>query len=321
MARSQYDVFLSYKSEDVHMVRRIAETLIANRYAVWFAEYQVLLQNYNSFQEAINIGIESCRYGLCFTNDRYIESQYCRHEIEQLLDPLACGPDNIIEIMMPYEPRTHELYPDLLHVHSLEHKFIEETLSHIEKKTRLPINYNIRSDTSGKEDRRHFDNGRERYSLDIQGWDVSEHKYLPSTGGDIEGPKLSRQCKDFRMWGNLIIGNQVDNPRAWGKNLDDRECYKYAMDFAKHYFYKRWWWRLIERPVGLHIFFSHGFSHIGFTAKNCFSVWTRRYSVIVHHPKTDNTLEFAFIFFFQGPFTEFCRYAYLMDDLVESLDF
>jgi hypothetical protein len=123
------------------------------------------------------------------------------------------------------------------------------------------------------------------------------------------------------MWGNLIVGDQVDNPRAWGANLDDRQCYKYAIDFAKHYFYRRWWWRLVERPVGLHLFFSHGFSHIGFTAKNWCSVWTRRYSVVVPHPDTSKPLEFAFIFFFRGPFTEFCRHAYLMDELVGSLDF
>lgn len=321
MARTRYDVFLSYKSENVHLVRRIAEALLADGYAVWFAEYQVLLQNYDRFQEAIDTGTRTCRYGVCFTNDRYVDSPYCRREIEQLLDPGNCGPDNIIEIMVPDEPGTRARYPDLSHAHSLEHRSIQETLAHIEKTTGKPVRTSVSPDTSESEDRRGFDNGRETYSLAVQGWDVSERTYLPSTGGDLEGPKVRRRCGDFLMWGNLIVGDQVDNPRAWGTTLSDRQCYKYAIDFAKHYFYKRWWWRCVERPVGLHLFFSHGFSHIGFTAKNWFGVWTRRYSVIVRHPKTGKPLEFAFIFFFRGPFNEFCRHAYLMDELVESLEF
>ena len=237
--KPRYDVFMSYKSEDVHLVRRISECLIASGYHVWFAEYEVLLQNYDRFQKAIDNGIQRSCCGVCFTNDRYVGSQYCRREIEQLLDPQNCGPDNIIEIMIPNEPRTRERYPELSHAHSLEHRFIEDTLSHIATKTGRHIVCRMPSSAPGTEERRHFDNGRETYSLDVQGWDVSERTYLPSTSGDLEGPNISRWCGDFPMWGNLIVGDQVDNPRAWGTTLDDRQCYKYAIDFGKHFFYKR----------------------------------------------------------------------------------
>jgi len=317
--KRRYDVFLSYKSEDVHLVRRISERLIASGYRVWFAEYQVLLQNYDQFQKAIDKGIQRSCYGVCFANDRYVASPHVRREIEQFLDPRICGPDNIIEIMIPKEPNTHERYPELSQTHSLEHRFVEETLSHIAGKVGRPIHRQPEPSAPESENRWHFDNGREAYSLDVHGWDVSERMYLRSTGGDLEGPKLSRVCEDFRLCGNLIVGDQVDNPRAWGTTLDDRQAYRYAIDFAKHYFFRRWWWRFVERPVGLHLFFSHGLSHIGFTAKTWFSFWTRRYSVILWHPKTHAPLEFAFVFFFRGPFAEFCRQAYLMDQLVESL--
>lgn len=319
MSRKRYDVFLSYKSEDVHLVRRIAEALLANQYTVWFAEYQVLLQNYDQFQGVIDSGIRASCHGICFTNDRYVDSPYCRREIEQLLAPNNCGPNKILEIMLPHEAGPHDRYPDLSRALSIEHRFIHETLLQIGKMTGKPVQTTVPPAKSEPEVRRTFDNGRESYSLAVQGWEVSERTYLPSTGGDLEGSKVSRVCGDFAMWANLIVGDQVDNPRAWGTTLDDRKCYKYAIDFGRHYFFKRWWWRFVEKPVGLHLFFSHGFSHIGFTSKNWFNVWTRRYSVILPHPRTRKPLEFAFIFFFRGPFAEFCRYAYLMDELVESL--
>ncbi len=317
--KPQYDVFVSYKSEDIHLVRRISEGLIANGFQVWFAEYEVLLQNYTQFQNAIDNGIQNSRYGVCFTNDRYVESKYCRNEIEQLLNRSKCGPVNLIEVMVPSEPRTRERYSELSNAPSIEHRFIDDTLSFLAKKMGRPFDCIESSVPSNPEKRQCFDNGREAYSLDVQGWDVSDKAYLKPSGGDLEGPKISRHCGEYFMWGNLMVGDQVDNPRAWNNYQDDRECYKYALEFAEHYFFKRRGWRFIERPIGLHLLFSHGFSHIGFTAKNWFNIWTRRYSVLVSHPQTEKTLEFAFIFFFRGPFDQFCRYAYLMDELVGSL--
>lgn len=44
-----YDAFITYKSEDADLVRNVADQLIASGIRVWFAEYQVLLQNYDQF--------------------------------------------------------------------------------------------------------------------------------------------------------------------------------------------------------------------------------------------------------------------------------
>jgi hypothetical protein len=70
MARGRYDVFLSYKSEDVRLVRHVAEALLANQYAVWFAEYQVLLRSYDRFQEAIDDAIPNARFAHSDESDR-----------------------------------------------------------------------------------------------------------------------------------------------------------------------------------------------------------------------------------------------------------
>lgn len=105
---------MSYKTEYVHLVSQISERLITSGYHVWFAEYEVLLQNYNRFQKAIEKGIQRSCYGVCFTNDRYVGSQHCRRGIEQLLDPHNCSLDNIIEIMVPNEPRNRIRYPGIV---------------------------------------------------------------------------------------------------------------------------------------------------------------------------------------------------------------
>ena len=46
-------LFVSYKSQDVGVARRIADHLIASGVGVWFAEYQILLVARDRFEEAI----------------------------------------------------------------------------------------------------------------------------------------------------------------------------------------------------------------------------------------------------------------------------
>ncbi len=173
----------------------------------------------------------------------------------------------------------------------------------------------------GAETRRMFDDGRERYSLNVKGWDIDLLRLLPASGGDIEGPKFERLVDGNRVWGNLFIGDQVDHPRAWRTLTgDDRQYYRHALDFANYFYLKRFWWRLFERPVGLHLLFLADYSHMAITSKTIFGMWTRRYSVIFPSPKGRSGLEFAFIFFFRGTFEAFAGSVHLVDVLVSSLE-
>jgi hypothetical protein len=47
--------------------------------------------------------------------------------------------------------------------------------------------------------------------------------------------------------------------------------------------------------------------------------WTRRYSVVLPNPWTEDVVEFAFTFAFFGPFREYCRNTSEMDRIVRSL--
>ncbi len=98
--RSKYDFFVSYKSGDSNVARQVAEYLIATGRSVWFAEFNVLIDNYDRFQEAIDHAATNSLCAILFTSDDWLESEYCRREAELLCSNLA--PDSIFEILLPY---------------------------------------------------------------------------------------------------------------------------------------------------------------------------------------------------------------------------
>jgi hypothetical protein len=55
--KAKPEVFISYKSDDAEAVRHTVEVLIGNGLKVWFAEYEVLIKNYDNFDREIRRGI------------------------------------------------------------------------------------------------------------------------------------------------------------------------------------------------------------------------------------------------------------------------
>ena len=125
-AGHDYDAFVSYKSEDVTVVRAVADGLIAAGARVWFAEYEILLSGRERFQERIDEGIRRSAHGLVFTNDRFVGSPYCRRELDQLLE--FAGPERIMEITLPREEGPHREYPSLERSDSLDLRDPDEIL-------------------------------------------------------------------------------------------------------------------------------------------------------------------------------------------------
>lgn len=97
----EYDVFVSYKSEDVIPARKLAESLLQNGQSVWMAEYEVLLTGQSAFQTAINEGLAASRNAIFFSNSRFAESAYCQMEV--LLAMQLLGNSEILEIRIPDE--------------------------------------------------------------------------------------------------------------------------------------------------------------------------------------------------------------------------
>lgn len=307
----EYDVFVSYRSQDVHTAREVADRLIASGISVWFAEYQILLVGRDRFQDAILDGIRRSRFGLAITNDRYVASAYCRLEMEELLE--RRGPPQILEARFPAEEGTLRAFPRLGESPHIDAVSTEDILSFLESETGWRIEPGVRLEEG---DGRHIQ-GRcpaGPYVLDATGWDVVE-RGGESVGGDtIKGPVLRYAGGRHPIFVNLYAGREsAPQARRQDRTADDREMYDELLAYLPHHV-----GRLGADVRGVHLLFHGGLSQMAVTYRLA-GYWTRKHSVILPHPATGDPTEFVFTFGFFGPYREYCRHAHLMDRLVTTL--
>lgn len=101
---SVFDLFLSYRSTNVSVARRMADELLASGVNVWFAEYFILLEDRDNWQRAVNKGIRSSDYGLVLTNNDWAKSEYTRHELVEMQNTYGVeAKKKIIEVKIPEE--------------------------------------------------------------------------------------------------------------------------------------------------------------------------------------------------------------------------
>lgn len=95
------EVFISYKSEDSAVVRRIAEELMAQGVGVWMAEYRVPLEDRKDrrWADHIDHGLRNCEKAIVFSNARFAASIHCLDEVNHILDHY--DPANIVEVRIP----------------------------------------------------------------------------------------------------------------------------------------------------------------------------------------------------------------------------
>ncbi len=307
-----YDFFISYKSDDAMQVRPLVEHLLAGGIKVWFAEYTIRLDGRAAFEQAIASGIAHSRYGLCFTNDRYIQSVYCRDELVRLLDPANCGPGQVIEIAFPPEALPHQHYPQLDTVHTIHYENDPSSLlTRLAGITGLPVNPDF-PQPSASTAYRTFDYDARQYRLDLAGWMLREEGSPVKPGGEAVGPVIERNCGSYAIRGYLHLGTSIAFPRAQYKG-DDRENYEYGVQFARVHFAA-----FPGQCIGVHLFFLHGLSHIALTTRSTMG-FIRTYSVIIPLPGTSQYVEFLFDFYLRSPFEVFCQNTHWMDRVVQSL--
>lgn len=318
------DVFLSYKSEDIGVVRQVADLLIASGLTVWFAEYLIGLDDREYFEEDIKHGIWSSRYGICFTNNRYAGSDYCRGELLQLIEPHGCGPERMMEVMIPSEPMPREQCPGLASV-ALSFDYagsVDEVVRRLYHMMGLPAN--LPADPKPTESQQSAVLRYEDlcWTVAIGGWqlwDAGGQEYVRYFNGQrhvygVSGPSFRCCVKTHRLVGNVIIGRGCAAPRVQSDApIDERKSYNENIKFANDYFRSSG-----TRCVGVHLVFLAGYSHLALTYFY-HGAWTRRYSIVLPDPSGDDGIELAFTFRFGGPFSEYCRHVHLMDRLVSSL--
>lgn len=309
---AEFDLFISYKSHDVDLVRPIADRLIASGLGVWFAEYQILLQDRDKFGQAILDGIDNSAFGLAFTNNRYIDSCHCQFEIERLL--VRQGPARILEVKIPEEDRPHQRYPALgaspgeaARTRSDMLRFISDVTGFAVAPEPFPA-AGVKRETFytaaclGRPVR-----------LNTTGWRLTKRGQR-----DDEG---STQGLEFKFQGlyplfvNLYSGPETSIPgQRQDQDIDDRRMYDYLLEYAPRHL-----GRLQTKPKGVHLFFHKGLSQMALTYW-MEHYWTRKYSLVIPNPVTRETAEFLLTFGFIGSFEEYCLHTSLMDDFARSLD-
>ncbi|MGZ4353368.1 MAG: toll/interleukin-1 receptor domain-containing protein, partial [Gaiellaceae bacterium] len=125
----RYDAFISYKSVDVRVARELADQLIASGRRVWFAEYEILLSNFDEFQQSVLEGLRRSKRAIAITSDLYTQSQYCAVELATLMERV--GPGRILEVRLPGEHESHRLFPELSHSPQCTSRDTAEILSFV----------------------------------------------------------------------------------------------------------------------------------------------------------------------------------------------
>ncbi len=303
-----YDVFISYKSKDVYLARKLADQLIASRKHVWFAEYEILLSRRQDFLKAIEKGLKKTKYGIIITNNECIDSPYCRYEIEHLLN--NCGSEKIIEVQSPPENKPHILYPALKTSRRFVYNDnIKELISYIEENTKFSILPLIVNDHSPEEYIGNYHG--QTYMIKTPGWifqEMAEPYHSLSTPGPI------MQYGKLPLFVNLYIGQELDpNARDKFNNPDDRVMYDTLVQYSIGHLNE-----FETKPKGVHLIWHKSGNNFAVTYRQK-TYWTRKVSILLNGPDADEITEFVFTFGFLGPFRQYCLYAHIMDDFATSV--
>jgi len=273
--RKAFDVFLSYKSEEAVLARQLTEQLVANGLTPWFAEYIIPISERARFLEAIDLGIQGSRFGLCLTNDEYFASIHCQHELRQMLLPQSCPASGVIEVKV--DPRCRPPF-EVPWAASLAFRTVSQTLRDLGDIAGFRVE--LPDEQGGDAAARNtFLANRGSYSLDLGGWEIGRARDSNAGGGDVRGPTFKRWCGSDLIWGHLIIGPQ--DPAVRRRPLpvgafDDREYYEEALRFADFFFRTQ----VRQRCIGVHLLFLDGWSHVAVTT--C----TQSYSQVTMESRT-----------------------------------
>ena len=111
----QWDVFISYASEDKAFVERLAEAL-SLKIRVWFDDFELRVGD--SLRQAIDEGLKSSRFGVVIFSDHFFQKRWPQRE----LDGLTANERNGRKVILPvwldidhdgvagYSPTSAELY-------------------------------------------------------------------------------------------------------------------------------------------------------------------------------------------------------------------
>jgi hypothetical protein len=323
MAR-RWDFFLSYKSENANEVRRIAERLMAQGYRVWFAEYEVLLRNYEAFERHIATGAGNCEYALLFTTDDYALSEHCANEVMLLKRNFAGREGRIIEVALDDPNRAR----DLLGLSAGSPRLIarlrpsasdgtdedERLLNELAMLTGLNLARGVACPALAAPSSPRFRARCAPLSLDSGPFEIEQHGMSAFDQTD----EVSFASPDRNIPLSFNIRFHYDPQRTLRYALstrtgpvDDRTIYRELREYAK--------WIMavmfLMKERGLHLVWLNGRTQMALTHSFLW-VRMRKYAVVVNVPRP---LQVIITFGMRGNWEEFYRLAPLMDRVIESI--
>lgn len=333
-------VFVSYKSEDANLVRGVAERMTANGVSLWFAEYEVLPETYERFQEAIDEGIQNASHGLIFTNARWADSEYCRYEMAHLLERIP--PGKITEVCIPKESEPGEIFPLLAESRRVvfEGNHVDPQDPELDKLVR---EISTELDLDGSQIHPPVTSG-DRISLQGFGVEFDPGPFLFSPTRTQQLQTVQTRALRTAVFRAPMDGVDVNlDLHVWpldtavgglsvpqGGQGDDRQVYtayrKYARDWLRSESQKRgeaW------EAKGLHLIFIDGRSHLGltyvtgrFTREE--ALWERRYVISLPSEGDERQGEAGLVFAArmrgdpEAQLRRFCRLTPQMDTIARS---
>ncbi len=224
---ASFDLFISYKSEDVHVVRAVVDRLLARGVRVWFAEYVVLLGGREAFQEAIDAGIKRSRHAVVISNDLYAKSDHCKRELDLIFGTEGPGASRTFEVRLPPEPKTHRYKAELAHADWMVY---EGDVDAVVERLAVRVGATTADAVSNEEMEPAvwFRETRRGWSIDIAGW--SEDSSSASDPGVLA---QTRDVAGRRLRLNVHVGTGAVSPRRVTATLDDRKVFNRSIAFAE----------------------------------------------------------------------------------------
>ena len=325
----KWDFFFSYKSENANEVRRIAERLMANGYRIWFAEYEIMLLNYEDFEPRIRQGIQNCSFGILFTTTNYSQSSHCCDEVCWLQQRFTRECCRIIEVSLEpnnvrhalgLSPQSPQIRANLSSHLTQKHDEDDDLLIRLAKLTGLELNRGgTISQLGGNAPR--FRPRCANISFDPSGFVQERWETDPIDGSDIVS--FANELDPVRFSFNVYFQNSPEQASGQpftisADSSDDKRLYAELRTYAS------WFMKQVGkngfnlREQGLHLIWIDGRTQLALTHSSFWGeVHMRKYSVILS--QLSQPIQLIFTFAFSGSFDDFFRYVPLMDRVIESV--
>jgi len=313
----QNSLFISYRTSDVQFVRFIAEQLMAGGVPVWFDEYEILtdkkegvISKEGEFERIIKYAVECSTRAICFTNQKYANSKYCKDEAIALTSRLTR--DKVLNVTCPEHSELYEDVPELngnpvVHLQSelscIKSEDLDRLWSSVVdvlgidpqslRKDESPIGFEMMEWQPGL-----------RYSLDLGGWQRRKTKQPSSSlfskfrsilaiadqdadyGMDVDGGSFTKSVDDKELGLLVRVGLFAGENRQQFDEFTSRAMYIVAIGkLFEQYLNQSDQIPGSSKLVGLHFLEVEGKGHGALTHYDIsHDAWFRHYVIVLDNP-------------------------------------